>query len=207
MNEPETIQFLADALEVGGPEATLRKEARRQESFVTSDTLPATMSLALWRWSSAETLGLARTTLEKWGVKFLGPVEGDPTLERVELSTGWKKVATYEPRLVMLVDNHGRERARIVLFSNHKELIIQPRYGISEMRIEEIMHGEGPISVVATDGGTVTGGGRELFATPPTPPIKGMSERYGARREAAKMAEAWLDERYPNWRDPLAYWN
>ena len=216
MDKPEIdLQFLADAFEVGGPEATLRKEARHAESFVKNETLPAKMLLAPYK-SQARARDeerLARETLEKWGLKFLGAVEGDPSLVRVELPAGWRKLPTYETRLVMLVDDQSRERARIVLFSEHKALIIQPRYGVKEMSHEEILYGKGAILAVVTDGRIVTGDDGVLFVTEPVQPAaqdnerRSKLERMKVPRELVKQAESWLDEHYPDWRDPLAYWD
>lgn len=206
------VQLFADALIFGGPEAHERQAARRAESFAENETLPTKMSLASTNWippdKEEENERLARETLAKWGVKFLGSVEGGQSLQRVELPTGWKKIPTYEPRLVMLVDDKGRERARICLFSENKVLVIQPRYGVREMLLNELFHGNGPISAVVADGRIVTGEGGALYETEPTDlPLYGQNERYKARRKAVEDAEAWLDEHYPDWRNPLAYWD
>lgn len=212
MNETEGLQFLTEALIFGGPEAYERQEAGRAVTFAASKTLPTKLDTSNWEVDPNERAGLARETLEKWGVKFLGLVEGDPSLQHVELPAGWKKVTTYEPRLVMLVDDQDKERARICLFSENKVLIIQPRYGIREMPLKELLYGNGAISVVVTDGRIVTGEGEVLYETEPTQPISGKEKagRLGRARawlQASDRAKAWLDENYPDWRDPLAYWD
>lgn len=205
------VQFLAEALVFGGPEAYERQEARRAESFAKSETLPTNMSLASTNWippdKEEENDRLARETLAKWGVKFLGPVEGDPSLQQVELPTGWKKIPTYEPRLVMLVDDKGRERARICLFAEHKTLVIQPRFGIIER--PDLLRVGGRVTAVACDGCAVLGAGDLLFGveTDDSIPREDKRDRMRARRELVKQASAWLDEHYPDWRDPLAYWD
>ena len=97
--ELDGMMMLADAMSRGSSDGLIEEsEKRGQQSFVNSDTLPTEGD---------------RKELEAAGVRFLGPVEGDPIFTYVELPEGWKKVATDHDMWSKLVDAEGVERASI----------------------------------------------------------------------------------------------
>lgn len=83
------------------PMAIEHQEAKGQESFVKSDTLPTKMDPA------------SKEILEAAGVKFLGPVENDDQFQYVTLPAGWKKVPTDHSMWSELLDQDGKEIASI----------------------------------------------------------------------------------------------
>lgn len=60
------------------PHAVVSQERRGTERIIKSDKLPTD-------------LGSSRPTFERWGFKFLGPVDGDPLYQHVELPAGWTR--------------------------------------------------------------------------------------------------------------------
>lgn len=86
------------AVSIGGVTA---QEAAGQADLVQDDTLPTDISED------------CRTMLEKAGVIFRGPVNGDPLFQHVTLPKEWKKVATDHDMWSKLVDDKDKERAAI----------------------------------------------------------------------------------------------
>lgn len=202
----DSLMMLAEALVFGPSEAIYRQEAEGQRSFVGSETLPTDMG-------SPET----KSVLEKLGVRFLGEVPDDPIFQYVEFSEGWKKVPTAEPRLSMLVDTNGRERARIFYkaapYDRRASLLLETRYTYRDILNRSAFDGTllndtEPIVAFVTDGcGEGVGEERILWTSEEFDPPQERLERFRAWQAARKQAEAWLDENFPQWRDPLAYWD
>lgn len=207
-------EVFVDAFVVGGPNAIDLQEFQGQSSLVVSDTLPA----SLWSgpagfMSYEDNQQIARTALESWSIKFLGPVPGDPIFQFVQLPTGWGKVPTNHSMLSMLVDDQGRERARIIYkaayYDRHADLVLQSRYGIHEscydmkwVRSED----EELFEAYVTDGGVVFNGHRVIYTSDVVVLEGDRQARYRATREAMKQAEEWLTANYPEFQNPTAYW-
>ena len=100
LNESLESLFL-DAMGQGAERAIERQEARGQEQLVGSDLLPTDCPKDV------------KTALEAAGVVFGEVVSGDALFRHVSLPTGWKKVATDHAMWSTLVDDTGRERAKI----------------------------------------------------------------------------------------------
>lgn len=200
------LKMLAEALVFGPSEAIERQEAGGQSSFVGSDTLPTDME-------PLET----KSVLERLGVRFLGEVPDDSIFQYVELPAGWKKVLTAEPRLSMLVNADGRERARIfykaAFYDRRATLLLETRYTYRDILNRSAFDGTllndtEPIVALVTDGcGEGVGEERILWTSEEFDPPQERLERFRAWHVARKQAEAWLDENFPQWRDPLAYWD
>ena len=93
---------LAEAMIAGSASRFVEaQEARGQQSFVNSDTLPIEMSPE------------DRVMLESEGVKFGDVVPDDSLFQYVELPVGWKKVPTDHDMWSDLVDETGKKRAMI----------------------------------------------------------------------------------------------
>lgn len=54
-----------------------------------------------------------KKALEKLGVEFFGPVEGDRLFQKTKLPKGWKKIETDDERFFNLIDENGRLIAEI----------------------------------------------------------------------------------------------
>lgn len=208
------VEVVVDAMVVGGPNAIDLQEFQGQSSFVASDTLP----ISTW---SGPSLGddtknqrIAKSALESWSIKFLGPVPDDQLFQFVELPDGWKKVPTHHAMLSMLVDDQGRERARIFYkadyYDRNASLMLTPRYGIHESCYDsKWTRGEDEelFEAHVTDGGVVLDN-RKIIYTTDLVVLKGdRKDRYRATREATKQAEAWLDANFPERQNPTAYWD
>jgi hypothetical protein len=198
----DAIDLLLRAMATGNSsDAILQQEADGQSSFTKSETLPSDMSEE------------ARKALEKSGVKFLGIVEDDPVFQYVELPEGWKKTPTSHSMWSDLVDANGKKRADIfykaAFYDRSANLSIVRRFNIQidyeHLREEDLAQAK------------VFDNNEEIFSSESVPfpvPYKDVSDpqkRYEAEDEAKakafKEAEEWLEEKYPEWKDPSMYWN
>ncbi len=201
-NQAEKLGFLVEALALGdAPKALREMETASQTRLVNSEFLP----------SKLEPEG-AKEFLEKAGLMFLDEAVG--LFRKVVLPPGWKKVPTNHPWLSMLLDAKGREIARVfykgTYYDESAALIIQSRYGTWE--------GEGSFAVMSDeftgasiaatviDGGTMLGQGEILFMSQPQPSSTDRRERLRTLLRAKKEAYAWLNENFPDWQNPFAYW-
>lgn len=92
---------LATMIVMGQDPFVKGQEAEGQREFVNSSTLPTEMSPP------------DKKTLKTAGVKFLGPVEGDPLFQYVELPSVWQCRSTESGMHSELVDEKGEVRAVI----------------------------------------------------------------------------------------------
>lgn len=179
--------------------------------------------------------------LEKAGVKFLGPVEGDSLFQKVELPLGWKKRRTNHHLWTDLLDPNGRIRAAIfysaVFYDRDAHFCATCRYSTDteyhrpepgvEMvpeyqagypepneyfdvmgmvhysrpkppkMVERVLE---PIAAI----GLVKDGDIIIHRTIR---VDAESEHpYRVGGIVRDLAEIWLNENYPNWKDPGAYW-
>lgn len=187
------ILGLIGATVEGGSGRILAQETRGQQSFVGCDTLPTDM----------HNLGeyATKTILEAAGVKFLGSVESDEIFQYVELPKGWKKVATDHFMWSMLVDNKGRKRAYIFYkartYDRNAHMSLSSRFSVSFDYARFDKEKVGIANVI--DGDNV------IHATQPIPANGKKSFEVSAEANAAAIK--WLDMKYPDWRNPSAYWD
>ncbi len=85
----------------GNPRAIEQQEARGQKELVNSEQLPVKCS------------DIDKKKLEQAGVIFGEPLEGDTLFCKATLPAGWKKEATDHDMWSKLVDDKGKDRARI----------------------------------------------------------------------------------------------
>lgn len=179
--------LLALLTAMGGIEA---QEAQGQRELANSDTLPTRV---------LTTNGKA--ILESFGVKFIGPVEGDSLFQFCELPTGWSKRPTDHSMWSELVDEEGRVRAMIfykAAFYDRDAFIrlcrrfnVKPDWENNRTMKRSV--------VFATDCDNT------VFATDPIP--YGDRQSYEVDDEQVKVAESWLTENYPEWNSAAAYWD
>jgi len=171
----------------------LAQEAQGQSSFVGSDTLPTDMGFN----KDYNT----KAILEAAGVKFLGVVEGDDMFQYVELPEGWKKVATSHSMHSKLVDDKGRERASIfykaAFYDRSANMSICRRFSVS---FDWTRFDKDKVGVT-----NVTDGDKVVYTTEP---LQAEDKKgWDVEEVTNKVAIEWLDESYPDWRNPGAYWD
>ncbi|MFC1598513.1 hypothetical protein ACFL2U_00675 [Patescibacteria group bacterium] len=191
--------LLAEGLELKNAQlAMVNAERRKQEEMVGKSLLPS-------RTDPGE-----KEFLTKFGVKFLDLMD-DKGFQRVELPQGWKKVASGHQWLSMLVDNQGRERARIFYKHTYYDLMaslhLVPRYGLWEDPASRNPKGPSNIAATVIDGGEVLGQGEILFMTQPVEVVGSTLDKMRVYQQHKKEAYAWLNQKFPNWEDKFAYWD
>jgi hypothetical protein len=173
----------------GGIEA---QEKAGQTSFVAGSSLPKDMQRC------------TRADFEKMGFTFGKDV--DDLFVAVSMPTGWKKVATEHSMWSDLVDDKGRKRAGIfykaAFYDRNAHISLSHRYGFSSYLgvnakgepTEDGNHTHYAVSVTDCD--------KEVHRVGIYP-----TGDYKACDTLETKATAWLDERYPQWRDATAYWD
>jgi hypothetical protein len=176
----------------GNPNAILAQEAEGQQSFVNSETLPTDMGRSC-KYNT-------KAILEAAGVKFICTVPDDPMFQVVELPKGWQKKATDHSMHSNLVDDKGRVRAQIfykaAFYDRSANLSLTRRYNVSFDYDRSKKEGVGVANV--TDGDKV------IFSTEPIPVNREKS--WETSEQANKLAIEWLNQQYPDWGNPGAYW-
>ena len=187
------LGFLGEAVIYGTGNAIERQEARGQQSFVKSDTLPTDMGRSGYD---------SKAILVAAGVQFLGPVPNDPLFQYVTLPPGWKKVATDHSMHSKLVDEKGRERAGIyykaAFYDRSSHIYLTTRFHIR--RDFEREDKEGISIAYALDGDQV------IHTTESIKHEKDIQARSKAGEASYEAARRWLSEHYPYWENPGAYW-
>jgi hypothetical protein len=166
----------------GGIEA---QEAAGQAMLCASEQLPK------------EIRGATREQLETIGFKFGADV--DELFAKCTLPPGWKKRATDHSMHSDLIDGKGRVRAGIfykaAFYDRRASISFNPRY--SENHYAECSD-TGVYQVQAEDAGQQI----HVFGT-----YARGREGWDECSRLEGLARAWLDEKFPQWRDPLAYWD
>lgn len=185
--------FIAESMAQGTSNAIERQEAEGQKSFVNSTTLPTKYGISL----SDQAEG--REILESFGIKFIKTVENDPLFQYVELPGGWKKVSTEHSMWSKLIDEKGRERANIfykaAFYDRDAHISILSRFNF-EIDYEKRTSEQVSIAVVK-DGETI------IHTTEPKNII---NLPYEHDEISLQEAKKWLDEKYPDWKNPKTYW-
>ena len=169
--------FIA-AVTPGGIEA---QERAGQATFVSRTTLPKDMNFA----NSQETLKQMGITLG---------AEVDDLFVEAQLPDGWTKRATDHDMWSDLLDERGRKRAEIfykaAFYDRKAHMSLCLRY-----RQDGYEPCDEGYATIVKDGKT-------------TLQVIGVREKgdYRLGGEHNRQAVAWLDSHYPDWKDPLAYW-
>lgn len=187
--------FFLGAREKGTRGAVRDQEGQGQKSFVGSDTLPREMY--------GQSGYITEEVLKKAGVRFLGPVEDDALFQYVELPEGWEKVPTDHPMWSHLVNKKGRPRAEIfykaAFYDRDAHLTLLTRFSV-EMNYDKFEQELAQARI--KDCGEVVHKTKEVeFST------DNIEEEEKAAREVGQLAAEWLDEEYPDWQNPAAYWD
>lgn len=184
--QTDATGLLGLAMLMGNPSGAIEwQEAEGQRDFVGSDTLPTDIH------------GGGRAALEQAGFRFLGPVDGDPMFQYVEFPKGWTKKATDHSMWSDLIDPKGRKRGGIFYKaafydrSAHMSLCCRFSYG------RNYNDNAKPFEIQDC--------GKAIHTIPPESAASMKSwDIADAQRDAAI---AWLNENYPDWANPAAYWD
>lgn len=185
--------------------AILRQEKRGQSAFVNSSTLPI---------KSCNT----REQFEQAGIVFGENV--DDLFVAVVLPDGWRKEATGHSMHSKLLDEKGRERASIF----YKAAFYDRRANISltcrfSTRVEPVCGYDDPNYSKSAWRWVVCDCGEIIQTSPdqlePEPEYKLGDEDgriawlawHDKKDQFARLGTSWLIAHYPNWKDPLAYWD
>lgn len=165
------------------------------ESFITSNTLPAE--------SNPYSTPHFRMVLESAGMRFLEEVPGDPMFQFVVLPSGWKKERGVG-NSVLLKDTKGRIRARISYIAEfykrqaHINLVRRfvcvdddEQYDKNKMLVRSVVDNANNRKII--------------FTTNPRHAPEGVD--YCSVFDAVQNElVTWLNEHYPDWENPGAYW-
>lgn len=166
-----------------------------QRSFLRSDTLPRKINQGIEKFDEIK-------ILESFGVKFLGPVKDDRLFQYIELPVGWTRISDEHPLWSYLVDENGRQRVTIFykpdLHDRDAFMSVDRRFRYSFDF--DLFKAEKVAVAHVFDGETV------IYSTDRLVPTEGQ-ERYEVREIVEKKALDWLNENYPDWKNPGAYWS
>lgn len=182
---------LSTLLTAGGQGGIEAQEARGQEELVNSTSLPTDIRRG------------GKEILEAAGVVFGEPLRDDPMFCEAKLPQGWKKQATDHSMHSDLIDEKGRKRAGIfykaAFYDRSAHMSATHRFRLDSY--SRFPYGSGKSQSVALDSdGTV------LFESA-VYNEEDFEKSYEAIDKADAEAKAWLNENWPNWEDPSAYWD
>lgn len=204
----ENPMFMLGAM-LGNPSRGIEEQERNgQAELVKSTQLPAKMR--------GPNFGIEREPYEKIGIVF-GPASRDDDLFLpATLPTGWKKVGTDHSMWSKVVDDKGRERISIfykaAFYDRDAHMSLTPRFQMNmDLNRDDY---ETVRDWRVLDGGKVVFNHvvtlpDDLKATlAKTPYDRDARQRRDDLDQAGRDAcNAWLDKRYPNWKDVTAHWD
>lgn len=185
------------------PESMIeRSEKRGQTALVDSDVLPRKFNIG------------SREELEQMGVVF--GENADDLFVYVTLPDGWKREATDHSMWSKLFDDQGRERVSIfykaAFYDRDAHNSIVKRFNASSMPIDgwdDPEHRSKEWVGVVKDGEEIIM--RTLPLEPEPADIKENRDEWTQwqRKKDALVDQAvdWLNDRFPDWKNRLAYWD
>jgi len=189
----------------GGIEA---QEARGQRDFVANETLPIKCN------------GCKIAELEEMGIVYGEPV--DDLFVNVQLPEGWKKIPTDHSMWSKLVDEQGRERGSIfykaAFYDLDAHISAVKRFSYSVVPVLGWEHSDyrtGEWQSVVMDCGNTIWVSPERVEPEPKGSHSSATEKergvwidwYQRKNTLGSLGKLWLDEHYPEWGSPLAYWD
>lgn len=174
----------------GGIEA---QEAAGQAALVNNSMLPREMLY-----------GCTREKLAQMGIT-LGARHGSGLFVEAQLPEGWKKQATSHSMWSDLLDEKGRRRASIfykaAFYDQSAHISLCKRFAVELEPCDEDGNpiGRGEYSHLRT---VVKDGDSTIH-------VVGICKArdFDTSDDHSRLAKAWLDEHYPDWQDPMAYWD
>lgn len=190
MKKTSDVENLLTAMMPGGIEA---QEARGQKEFVRSTVLPKRFNYC------------SREQFESMGIVFADDDDDDDLFINCLLPAGWKKEPTGHSMWSNLVDDKGRKRASIfykaAFYDRDAFIGITSRFNVQMAFYDS--DGNTAEGRPATLGFIATDCGEEVFCSGKM----GYEEHDEEKQNQLKQTCVdWLKERYPNWEDPLTYW-
>lgn len=174
-----------------GSEAIRVEEEQGQRELCNSSVLPTEENPSYYPGS--------RAILEKAGVIFGDAIKGDPLFTYVQLPPGWRIVPTEHTLWSNLMDDKGRCRANVfykaAFYDRRAHFQATPRYTGDIVTTEEGMSGK------------VYDGDKVIWETPAVARPKNPKDEYDAECDLISQLEVWLDENFPDWCNPAAYWD
>lgn len=177
-----------DLIAATTPGGIEKQEAAGQVDFVRNATLPKDCD---------------RSMLALAGITF--GADADDLFVNVQLPDGWKKQATSHSMWSDLLDDKGRKRASIfykaAFYDRNAHMSMNRRYNIESY---EPCNADG----VVVEYGTHTHMQTSISDCGNTHVVIALREDqdYDAQKAHEALATKWLDEHFPDWRNPLAYW-
>lgn len=195
------LEVFAETL-LGGSRgnAIMNQERRGQQDFAVSDTLPLEgLTTALCKQLVA--VGFEIETDAAGNPK---PSENDDLFVRVKLPAGWKKQPTDHSMHTDLLDDKGRQRGSIF----YKAAYYDRKASLSmTCRFHCSTHTDATENRYAdnTDyyGVVIDGDDTLIWRTADT----AVYGNYKATRALQAEARTWLAEHYPDYENPMAYWD
>lgn len=201
------LESMIAACTPGGIE---RQEKAGQDRLVKhADRLPVDGTIAGRRYEAG-----VRAQWESVGFVF-GDVlpeegsDGQPLFVACTYPPGWTLVSTDHSMWSKVKDDKGRVRASVffkaAFYDCHSHTFgLESRYSVTSF----YSHPDGRESIGVKDTGT----GELLYAALTYASAQARQdipwkERHPADDEAEKKAEAWREEHFPDWKNPLAYWD
>jgi hypothetical protein len=176
---------------VSTPGGIERQEAEGQRQFVNAETLPRDFNYG------------SKEQFEAMGIIFGEPV--DDLFYGVQLPQGWKKVPKDHSMWSKLMDDKGRERASIfykaAFYDRSAHIYISRRFS---PRSGPVGGYDSPNYGTEPWIGYVEDCGKVIWQSGPLP--LGDKKDYEVHEDAGNLATAWLDQNYPDWKNPMAYW-
>jgi hypothetical protein len=187
----------AVAMTPGGIEA---QEAAAQREFQQEQKLPKKGSMLPERGESETN----RTRLEQLGVVF--GKEIDTLFIAAQLPAGWEIRPTEHSLWSTLHDQGGRIRAKIfykgAFYDRRAELHMRQRFHVVEWYAATPQESEEYSSEVQHCYLVTDHDGTALYQSDPY-----FSREDDSREQARSAAQCWIDERYPDYQNPFAYWD
>ena len=186
----DAMWFYLESLRTGSSsQAILNQESNGQKSMVQSDTLP---------------IECPREQLESLGFIFGDPV--DDLFIAVTMPAGWKKVPTSHSMHTDLVDDKDRQRGGIfykaAFYDRSAHMNLNRRFSYKCWPVGGYENrGE-----IDPQEGVVTDRGEIVWRTEPVIPTEELP-RWQTDDVLCPQCIAWLIEHYPEWENPLAYWD
>lgn len=165
-----------------------KQEAEGQKDFVTKETLPSECP---------------RNDLEKLG--FVFGEQADDIFTYAQFPEGWKKIVTDHSMWSDLIDAMGRKRGSIfykaAFYDKSAHMVLNCKIKYSQVYEQHDNYILDHVQYFVTDGENI------LFETKPVEAVKYSDKYYEVDEAASTEVQNWLDANYPNYNDPMAYWD
>ena len=202
--------------------AILQQEARGQQEFVTSESLPSEINGSVQQTKTTPWRKQTEEDFAKSGIK-LGPVyTEDPLFQSAELPQGWSKKGTEHSMHSDVIDDKGRIRIHVfykaAFYDRSAHMSLINRFSVGSGRTLRCMHPDfsnvdsipkdGDEDIVVIDNGQGPIPTERFRIKVGVPPEGSEPHQQYLNLQAARVSAAqWLDENYPDWALPYAYWD